>query len=136
MTVDEMESAIRKHDQYTKAMEQILPTLATKQDLAEMKAGLETKFATKADLAEAIAPLATKIEVREEGARTRRHFDVVAESLEGSIKLVAEGLLALGQQMTKLEANLKAGFETRIRTTELALQDHARRLIALETRNS
>ena len=80
--------------------------------------------------------LATKLEVRDEGVRTRRHFDVVAESLEGSISLIAEGLLALGQQMTKMEANLKADFETRICTTELVLEDHAWRLIALETPKS
>ena len=43
---------------------------------------------------------------------------------------------ALGRQMTEMEANLTAGFETRIRTTELVLHDHARRVIALETPRS
>ena len=52
-------------------MEQILPTLATKEDLKA--------FATKDD-------------VREEGERTRRHFDVVAEQMKTDIALVAESM--------------------------------------------
>ena len=97
----------------------------------------DTILATlRSEMAAMGGSLATKLEVRDEGVRTRRHFDVVAESLEGSISLVAEGHLALGQQMTKLEANLSAGFETRNRTTELVLHDHGRRLIVLETPKS
>jgi hypothetical protein len=34
-------------------------------------------------------------EIREEGVVTRRHFDVVAESLRDDIRLIAEGLVAL-----------------------------------------
>ena len=34
-------------------------------------------------------------EVREEAGTTRRHFDVVAESLRDDIRLIAEGLVAL-----------------------------------------
>lgn len=34
-------------------------------------------------------------EIREEGIVTRRHFDVVAESLRDDIRLIAEGLVAL-----------------------------------------
>jgi hypothetical protein len=34
-------------------------------------------------------------EIREEAAATRRHFDVVAESLRDDIRIVAEGLIAL-----------------------------------------
>jgi hypothetical protein len=82
-------------------VEQFLPTLATKDDLA----AAITPLATKDELAAAIAPLATKAElaagladtkaelradIREEGERTRRHFDVVAERLEGHIRLLAE----------------------------------------------
>ena len=36
-----------------------------------------------------------RTEIREEGIVTRRHFDVVAESLRAAIRLIAEGLVAL-----------------------------------------
>ncbi len=48
-------------------------------------------MATKAELQAAIEPLATKAEMREEGELTRRHFDVVAESMRDEIRLIAEG---------------------------------------------
>jgi len=85
-------------------LEGIVATLATKEDLAAAIAPLATKpelaaaiapLATKAELAAAIAPLATKAEMREEGERTRQHFDVVAESLRDDIRLIAESQVAL-----------------------------------------
>ena len=69
------------NDRLTRA-EQILPALATKTDLAE-----------------AVALLATKAELKEEGERTRRYFDVVAERLEGHIRLLAEGQVALRENL-------------------------------------
>jgi hypothetical protein len=67
---------------------------------------------------------------------TRRFMKVLHEDTLSRIALLGEGYLALGRQMTEMEANLNAGFETRIRTTELVLQDHGRRLIVLETPKS
>jgi hypothetical protein len=105
--------------------------LATKDELREAVAKLATKdelreavarLATKDELREAVAQLATKAELREEGDRTRRHFDVVAERLEGQIRFLAEAhhahrestdrrfgevdarLDALGRRVTRLEA--------------------------------
>ena len=54
-------------------VEQILPTLATKDDLRTL--------ATKDEL---------RREIREEGERSRRHMDVNAESLRSDIQLIAE----------------------------------------------
>lgn len=54
-------------------VEQILPTLATKDDLRTL--------ATKDEL---------RREIREEGERSRRHMDVIAESLRSDIQLIAE----------------------------------------------
>jgi hypothetical protein len=34
-------------------------------------------------------------EIREEGVATRRHFDIIAESLRDDIRIIAEGLIAL-----------------------------------------
>lgn len=53
------------------SIEQILPTLVTKEDLQL-----------------AVAPLATGDFVRAEGIETRRHFDVVAESLRADIQML------------------------------------------------
>jgi len=64
---------------------EVLATLAAKGDLAPLATREEMRDA----IAAAIAPLATREEmyaaIREEGERTRRHFDVVAERLESSI---------------------------------------------------
>jgi hypothetical protein len=82
--------------------------LATKAELQEAIALLATKaelqeaialLATKAELQAAVAPLATKRELRESEERTRRHFDMVAERLEGQIRLLAEGQIALRESM-------------------------------------
>jgi hypothetical protein len=73
-----LETVVRSIDFRLGRVEQILPTLATKDEFRE-----------------AVAKLATKEELREEGERTRRHFDVVAERLEGHIRLIAEAHEAL-----------------------------------------
>jgi glucan phosphorylase len=90
MQPEPLEQVVRNVDARLTRVEQILPTLATKEEM-------------RTAIAEAIAPLATKeevrAEVRDEGERTRRHFDVVAERLEGHIKLVAEGLIGLREHM-------------------------------------
>jgi len=131
-----LEEVVRNVDMRLSRVEQILPTLATKAGLQAAIAPLATKaelreaiaeaiapLATKAELraaiAEAIAPLATKAElqetrselrdeIREDGERTRRHFDVVAERLEGHIQLVAEGQVLLQERFDDLRTDLKA----------------------------
>jgi t-SNARE complex subunit (syntaxin) len=97
-----LEEVVRNVDMRLTRVEQILPTLATKTELQE-----------------AIAPLATKVELREvrselreemrrEGERTRRHFDVVTERLEGHIRLIAEGQVLLQERFEDLRTDLKA----------------------------
>ena len=41
-------------------------------------------------------------EIREEGIATRRHFDVVAESLRDDIRIIAEGLNALDAKVATI----------------------------------
>jgi hypothetical protein len=50
-------------------------------------------YVTKTDLRDPLAVYATCEDMREEGERTRRHFDLVAESLRDDIRLLAEGLV-------------------------------------------
>jgi len=123
-----MEEVVENLNRRVDRIEQILPTLATKDDLQKAIAPLATKeelrkaiaplatkeelrnavagLATKEELRNAVAGLATKEEVKAEGERTRAHFDAVAERLEHQIRLIAEGLLALEQRMTRLEARV------------------------------
>jgi hypothetical protein len=96
-----LEQVVRNIDERLGHVERILPALATKDELQTALANAIAPLATKAELAAAIAPLATTVEVREESERTRRHFDVVAERLEGHIALVAEGQVALGERMDR-----------------------------------
>ncbi|MEQ1912654.1 MAG: hypothetical protein ABMA15_27805 [Vicinamibacterales bacterium] len=80
-----LEQRVENLEHRVATVEQILPTLATKTDLAELR------IATKADLQAAIAPLATKADMKAEAEQTRRHFDVVAEGLRAEIRLIADG---------------------------------------------
>ncbi len=87
---------VQKIDARLERVEQILPTLATAAELREAIAPLVTQAEMREAITEAVAPLATKAEmraeIREEGERSRRHFDVVAERVEEQNRFLAEGL--------------------------------------------
>ena len=101
--------------------------LATREEMHAAIAAAIAPLATKAELTAAIAPLATRDEMhaalREEGERTRRYFDVVAERLESSINLIAEGHAHLDARIDAVRSELK---------TDIA--DLDRRVTQLETR--
>lgn len=103
-------STLRNIDRRLSNVEQILPTLATKEQVREIDRRLSN--------VEPILPtLATKDHVREEAVATRRHFDVVAESLRGDIRLIAEGHVHLTHRMDRFEAETKgavAGLDRRV----------------------
>ena len=111
-----LEHHVQDLEQRVATVEQILPTLATKADLADLRA------ATKADLDAAIAPLATKAEVQLASEETRQHFDVVAEGLRDDIRIIAEGVVSLHTQVTAIRAE-----------TNGVLANHEHRLTRLET---
>ena len=159
MEQPELEAVVRNIDDRLVRIEQILPTLATKEDLhllatkedllatkkdlratredlratrEDLRADLQRSIqplATRAEMHEAIRiavePLATKIEMREESERTRRHFDVVAESLRGDIRLIAEGQVDLQRRFEDLGGEVKG---------DIALLD--RRLMRLEAQRN
>jgi hypothetical protein len=119
------ESVPRNLDQRVGRIEQILPTLATRDEMRaairDALAPLATKEELHAAIRDAVAPLATKEELREEGERTRRHFDVVAEGLAGQIKVIAEGHGALKTPVDDLRTELKAdiaGLDERVTALE------------------
>jgi hypothetical protein len=78
-----MEQLLRNVDQRLAHVEQFLPTLATKAELAEVRTELRT-------------------EIRTEARETRRHFDVVAESLRDDIRLLADGLVGVTQRLDRM----------------------------------
>src|ERR1043166_5683556 len=116
-----LEERFNNLDHRLSNVEQILPILATKEDLKafatkdDLKAfatkddlkAFATKddlkaFATKEDLTRELKAYATKKDLeavettlRGEIRETRRHMDVIGESLRGDIQLIAENLAAL-----------------------------------------
>jgi archaellum component FlaC len=84
MTPYEMEEQLKNLDTRTKMIEQILPTLATKDDLKVL--------ATKQELREAVAKLATKADVED----ARRYALMLNEATRGDIQLLAEHMATKG----------------------------------------
>jgi hypothetical protein len=93
--------------------------LATRDEMHAAIAAAIAPLATREELNAAIAPLATReellsmraelrAEIREEGDRTRRYFDVVAERLETSINIIAEGHPHLDAKIDGVRRELKA----------------------------
>jgi hypothetical protein len=92
-------------------VEQFLPTLATKAEGALLATKAEVALlATKAELAAAIASLATRAELREEGEKTRRHMDVVAEHITAQMAMLYESHTRHTERLD--------GHDTRIQATE------------------
>lgn len=69
---------LEKFDRRLDHVEQILPTLATKEELRA-----------------AVAPLATREELRAAEDRLQRHMDVVGEGLRSDIQLLSEHLASV-----------------------------------------
>jgi len=57
-------------------------------------------------------------EVRDTAAETRRHFDVVAESLRQDIRAVAEGVTATTERMDRVEVSVKTEMGERFVATQ------------------
>ena len=114
MRVEQMERRVNILEGRVDRIEQILPTLATKDDL---QAAMEP-LATKAELSEARVELQATIgraeqrmrahtdavadglrdELGQTEQRMRTHFDVVTESLRDDIKLVATAFESLARR--------------------------------------
>src|SRR3954470_22505107 len=97
-TKDALKTLATKEDLKTLATKAELKTLATKAELKTLatKEDLKT-LATKQEL----KTLATKEELREEGERSRRHMDVIAESLHADIQLIAEHVVSARPKPTE-----------------------------------
>lgn len=66
--------------------------------------------------------------IQQEGIATRRHFDIVAESLKSDIKLIASGheSLVASQATLAAERERLAGRQERLELRQLALETRRR----------
>ena len=110
MDADRMEAAIENIDTRLARVEQILPRLATREELRAAihaaVAPLATREELHAAIQAAIAPLATRAEmyaaIKEEGERSRRHTDVLIEDVRDDNRLILEHLIALSARVDAL----------------------------------
>jgi len=105
--------------------------VASKEDLRAAVALLATKeelraavalLATKEELRAAVAPLATRAELREESERTRRHSQVLFESLRDDIRIVAEAQVSTLVELRSMSQQHRK-----------TLDNHELRLVRLES---
>jgi len=89
-------------------IDQILPTLATKADLHEQIAAVRTELLVR---------------IHEGNVETRRHMDVVGESLRDEIRLLAEGIIANQERIDAervARERAEAGLDRRVTRLEAA----------------
>ncbi len=105
MNTVEREDMLRNIDIRVSRIEQILPALATKEDLKAFATKDDLKvYATKEDL----KAYATHEELRrgldEVYEKMAHRFDVVAERIEGHVRMVAEGHAGLTHRLEEIRA--------------------------------
>ena len=109
-TVDamEFERRLKNLERQGEQMQQILPTLATKEDLLatkeELRTDLEARIATLAtrEYVDTLFAL-TRREVKEEAEQTRRHFDIMYERMRDEVKVIAEGYVVTKERVEELD---------------------------------
>jgi hypothetical protein len=105
MDNDMIERHLENLDRRLAAVEQILPTLATKEDLRTLATKEELSssvalLATQEELSSSVALLATKEELKalatkDDIRELRRYMDLLSEDQRGDIRLLAEHLAAV-----------------------------------------
>ena len=96
MTATEMEEVLKKLDLRLTNVEQILPTLATKEDLKVLATKEDLKaYATKEDL----KAYATREETKELFAEGKRHASVLFEHLEEKLEIIATHVADISQRL-------------------------------------
>ena len=106
MTPYEMDEQIKNLDARTTAIEQILPMLATRQDLRDEVAKLATKDdlrLTREALQHEMAKLATRDELNAGLQDMKRYTLMLNEATRDDIRLLAEHLLAMRSQLDRIE---------------------------------
>ena len=108
MDAMEFERRLKNLERQGEQMQQILPTLATKEDLLatkeELRTDLEARIATLAtrEYVDTLFAL-TRREVKEEAEQTRRHFDIMYERMRDEVKVIAEGYVVTKERVDELD---------------------------------
>jgi hypothetical protein len=106
MREDELTTIVRNVDARLARVEQILPTLPTRDEMNAAIASLATHDEMHAAIAAAVAPLATREEmhreIQGEGERSRHHWTVLFEDLRDDNRIILEHLLALSARVDAL----------------------------------
>ena len=96
MTATEMEDVLRNLDRRLTNVEQILPGLATKDDLQAFATKEDLKaFATKEDL----TAFATKDDLKEAFSEAKRHAVMLFERTQEQLVMLAEHLADISQRL-------------------------------------
>jgi hypothetical protein len=114
---DQILKTVQNIDARLIRVEQILPSLATGEELRAAIAPLATREEMHAAIQAAVEPLATReelhiglravidqlrAEIKEEGERSRRYTDVLIEDLHDDNRLILEHLIALSARVDAL----------------------------------
>lgn len=105
MTATEMEDVLKNLDRRLTNVEQILPTLATKEDLKAFATKEDLKaFATKEDLKacatkEDLEALATKEELKQGLSEVRAHAVMLFEQTQEQLGIIATHLADISQRL-------------------------------------
>jgi uncharacterized protein YicC (UPF0701 family) len=110
MDQDMIATHLENLDRRLARVEQILPTLASKEELKTLATKEELRaavavLATKEELRAAIAPLATKAELREEHDRLRLDMRILIEHQDSKLQVIAEHVLSLMPQTGSKDAS-------------------------------
>ena len=87
MDDDMIATHLENLDRRLARVEQILPTLATNEELRLTVAGAVAPLATKEELTAMSAEL--RQEIRGEGKESRRYMDILSEDTRGDIRILA-----------------------------------------------
>jgi hypothetical protein len=110
---DEMRTSPTRDEMHTgfAAVREEMRAFPTRDEMREGFAAVREEMRTFATREEVFATFPTRDQmqqaIRDAGEGTRRHFDMVAESLRDDIRMLAEGVAALHQRVDNVRTELK-----------------------------
>lgn len=102
MADDSLHTTLRNIDVRLTRVEQILPGLATREELHAAIAPLATREEMHAAITAAVAPLATREELRVQREQDRHHWTMMFEDQRDDNRIILEHLLALSARVDAL----------------------------------
>ncbi len=116
--LDEKIAPLATRDELDRKLDEKTAPLATREELDRKLDDQAVKLVTRSEFEARIATLATKEDLRQESERTRRHTQVLFESLTDDIRIVAEGVAATQAEIRLIVRPTLDSHERRITTLE------------------